>query len=180
MIHSHRFITKLLLIAAITALAVVVWVIFPKRSEQSTPGITVTSEVAPAATRVLENSNRSSPTEILAAAESVRRNRSPEDSVRELARLRNYLDGLGSEAASLAVRKHLDSGDDAPTHLEFKLASDGQLKGAPSLRLFLLDCLIQIDPKAAAGYAEKLLRSSNSPDEWAISLRASGLGNTSK
>jgi hypothetical protein len=93
--------------------------------------------------------------------------------------LRSQLGSLGVNSASLAVRKYLDSVADASTHFEFKLSPEGRLKEAPSLRLFLLDYLIQIDPQAAAAYAEKIFRLSNSPDEWAISLRAYALANRS-
>jgi len=39
------------------------------------------------------------------------------------------------------------------------------------LRVLCLDLLGQLDPKSAAGYAEKILNSMDSPDEWAIALR---------
>ena len=94
-----------------------------------------------------------------------------------LAELRRYISSVPPESAATAIRNWLDTGEDAATQLEFKVGRDGSLKEAPSLRVFLLDYLTQIDPGAASSYAEKILGTMNSPDEWAISLRAYGLAN---
>jgi hypothetical protein len=42
---------------------------------------------------------------------------------------------------------------------------------APTLRVFLLDYLAQVDPVAAAALAEEIFATKTSPDEWAIALR---------
>jgi hypothetical protein len=65
----------------------------------------------------------------------------------------------------------LDSGQDAPTGRDFTIGPDGTLLSASTRRVALLDQLGRIDPAAAAAYAEKILSSFSSPDEWAISLR---------
>src|ERR1043166_8070359 len=128
----------------------------------SASGTTKTTSIAP---------------EIAAAARSLKSGSDSKDSAQCLGRLRNHLKSLGAEAASVAVQHALDSGADATTQLGFVLSPDGTLKEAPSLRVFLLDYLAQIDPKAAGAYAEKILSVSASPDEWAVSLRAYALAN---
>ena len=112
----------------------------------------------------------------LAATANRLRGGSAIDSARELAWLRSHLDSLGKTAAASAARGYLDSGADALTGLGFKLTAAGQLQEAPTLRLFLMDYLIQADPKVAAAYARRIFVSFGSPDEWAICLRACALG----
>lgn len=65
---------------------------------------------------------------------------------------------------------------DARTGLEFRLRADGFLAQAPTLRVFLLDQLSQVDRTAAATYAERILSGSDSSDEWALSLRNYAIG----
>jgi hypothetical protein len=97
------------------------------------------------------------------------------EAAQHLLSLKQSLDGLSAKEAALVIQQWLNSGADAHTHLGFVLARDGSLKEAPTLRTFLLNYLIQVDPTAAAAYAEKILRESNSSDEWAIALRAYAL-----
>ena len=100
-----------------------------------------------------------------------------EEGRQTIAALRRYLSSVPSGSAATAIRNWLDTGEDAATQLEFKVGRDGSLKEAPSLRVFLLDYLTQMDPATASSCAEKILATMNSPDEWAISLRAYGLAN---
>jgi hypothetical protein len=97
----------------------------------------------------------------------------------QLAELRRALAGMPPEAASAAIRQFLDSKTDAPTRLGFKVAGNGTLDEAPSLRTFLLDYLERIDPAAAAAYARGILSQMDSPDEWAVALRCVAVGDTS-
>jgi hypothetical protein len=78
-----------------------------------------------------------------------------------------------------AVRQFLDSKADAPTHLGFKLASNGLLDEAPTLRTFLLDELARLDSAAAADYSRVVLASMDSPDELAVALRNLASGDAS-
>jgi hypothetical protein len=112
-------------------------------------------------------------------ADELRAINRPEDGRQMLATLRRYLSSMPPEDAAAAIRNWLDTGQDAPTQLEFKVGRDGNLKETPSLRVFLLDYLTQIDPAAASSCAEKILGTMVSPDEWAISLRAYALANPS-
>jgi hypothetical protein len=82
------------------------------------------------------------------------------------------------ETASATIRELLDTREDAPSQLEFAVGPDGFLTQPSSLRVFLLDELAKIDPSGAASYAEKILASKDSPDEWAVSLRNYALGQT--
>jgi hypothetical protein len=81
------------------------------------------------------------------------------------------LNGLPATERVGVIRGFLEAKQDAPTGLGFVVQSDGKLAEAPSLRVFLLDLLAQIDPAAAAAYAEKVLGTMNSADEWAVALR---------
>jgi len=96
-----------------------------------------------------------------------------------LAELRSELSAMPTNAAVAAVRQFLDSKADAPTHLGFKLASNGLLDEAPTLRTFLLDELARLDSAAAADYSRVVLASMDSPDEWAVALRNLASGDAS-
>ena len=78
---------------------------------------------------------------------------------------------MPNEAASEAILGLLESKVDASTYLDFSVGPDGFLKQPSSLRVFLLDHLARVDKAAAADYAEKVLGSFGSAEEWAISLR---------
>jgi hypothetical protein len=78
---------------------------------------------------------------------------------------------LPPEVASSNIQDFLASKADAATHLPFKIGPDGLLTESPSLRVFLLDYLAQVDPTGAAAYARTILASMDSPDEWAVALR---------
>ena len=90
---------------------------------------------------------------------------------RTLAELKTLLLSLPQGEALTVIREFLDTGTDAKTHQGFTIGNDGFLVSAPSLRVFLLDLLGQIDPLAAAAYARIVLERMDSPDEWAVCLR---------
>jgi hypothetical protein len=98
------------------------------------------------------------------------------DSHRILARLRAYLLSLPKDVASRLIDQFLDGKRDALTKLPFSIQKNGFLSDAPSLRVFLLDMLAQINPQAAREYAMAILSTPGSPDEWAICLRNYALG----
>lgn len=100
------------------------------------------------------------------------------DSRGVFAELHGILSGMSREAASTTLRSLLDSNVDAPSQLDFSVGPDGFLKQPSSLRVFLLDQLGRVDRAAAAAYAEKVLSSLSSLDEWAVSLRNYALGMT--
>jgi hypothetical protein len=96
-----------------------------------------------------------------------------------LAALRAALAAMPKDQAVALVRQYLDSKSDASTHLGFKVASNGTLDDAPTLRTFLLDELGRLDPGAAADYSKVILDSKDSPDEWAVALRNLANGDSS-
>jgi hypothetical protein len=98
---------------------------------------------------------------------------------RQLAELRAMLSAMPTNEAIAVIRQFLDSKADASTHLGFKVARDGLLDEAPTLRTFLLDELARIDPAAAADYSKVILASMDSPDEWAVALRNLAWGDSS-
>jgi len=98
---------------------------------------------------------------------------------RSLAEWRAQLAALPKDEAVSAIRQFLNSKMDAPTHLGFKVAGNGWLDEAPTLRTFLLDELARLDPAAAADYSRVILAGMDSPDEWALALRNLASGDTS-
>ena len=97
----------------------------------------------------------------------------------DLAEWRGKLEAMPKADAVKAIREYLDSKQDGATHLGFKVASNGWLDEAPTLRTFLLDELARIDPAAAADYAKVILAGMDSPDEWAVALRNLASGDPS-
>jgi hypothetical protein len=90
----------------------------------------------------------------------------------DLEELQKRLAGLNSTDSSALILRWLGTGRDSATGLQFSLSPDGGLATAPTLRTFLLDQLQRIDSKAAGDYAKEIFAVSDSPDEWALSLRA--------
>jgi hypothetical protein len=164
----------LLAVAGVSAVAC--WLRLSERRDQPndrTPSIETGDRTNPSP---FGTSNRASVSPAIAATvQALTLTSDRGDSLKQVDALRRRLSCLGTEAASLTLQGWLDSGVDAPTHLGFSLSPDGRLKEAPTLRLFLLDYLMQVDPRAAGAYAEKILRSPRAPDEWAVSLRAYAL-----
>jgi hypothetical protein len=93
-----------------------------------------------------------------------------------LAKLRAYLLTLPKSVAVRLIDQFLNGKRDALTKLQFTIEKNGLLSSAPTLRVFLLDLLAQVDPQAASQYAMQILSTPGSPDEWAISLRNYALG----
>jgi hypothetical protein len=88
-----------------------------------------------------------------------------------LGELRTRLAQVPREVAAETIIEFLESGVDAASRLGFSIGGDGFLTEAPSLRVFLLDYLAQVDPRRAAEYAVRLLASLTTPEEWAVGLR---------
>ncbi len=97
----------------------------------------------------------------------------------KLAALRVELQSLPAKEAVAQIRKFLDTKSDASTHMGFKVASNGFLDQAPTLRTFLLEELGRLDAAAAADYSRVILSNMDSPDEWAVALRSLALGDSS-
>jgi len=85
---------------------------------------------------------------------------------------------MPKDYASAGIQDFLNSKADATTYLGFKVGQNGFLTASPSLRVFLLDYLAQVDPAAAASYATGILTTMDSPDEWAVALRDYARGNS--
>lgn len=95
---------------------------------------------------------------------------------RVLGEIRAYLRGLPPEIAVKVIASFLDSARDVAVPLEFALEPGGSLRTAPTLRVWLLYTFTLVSPEAAADYARRVLASSPSADEWAVSLRACAIG----
>jgi hypothetical protein len=88
-----------------------------------------------------------------------------------LAYLGQRLDALRAEDTVVAILAELAAGRDADTGLPFVPGEEG-LESATAWRVFLLDRLGRLDPRVAADYArQSIFPSSNSAEEWAVSLR---------
>ena len=114
-----------------------------------------------------------------AACDALRSASNAAASRQQLAALRQSLAAMPVNEAVAAIQQFLDARTDTPTRLDFKLASNGLLDEAPTLRTFLLDELGRLDPAAAAEYSRVILSSMDSPDEWAVALRNLALGDSS-
>jgi hypothetical protein len=88
-----------------------------------------------------------------------------------IAELRTTLDPLPKAEAVAWILRMLDSGRDAVTGQPFRIGSGGSLTEAPTLRVWLLDRLGQLDPTSAAKYSQRIYERLGSADEWAIALR---------
>ena len=102
----------------------------------------------------------------------LRTQQNPENSRAVLASLRERLTRPGSEAEGVAaIRRFLDSGEDATTALAFRVGPSHTLAEAPTLRTALLDWLGQLDHAAAAEYSGLVFQTMSSPEEYAMALR---------
>ena len=81
------------------------------------------------------------------------------------------LDALTAGEAAAAIRGFLDGHQDVATKLPFAIGDGGNLATAPTFRVWLLDQLGQRNPEAAANYAQSILATHESADEWALALR---------
>ena len=88
-----------------------------------------------------------------------------------LRELRKSLTEEDASTASAAMLDFLRTGRDAVTRLGFRVIAGGTLAEAPSIRVFLLDVLGNIDPTAASTYSRELLDAKGSADEWAVAMR---------
>ena len=181
---SNRFLIGVASILAVAALVAWLW----HREAQPTPPQTVatsamTNAISPPASSttpttassptILTNSNLRKIYGSLQIASDAAAAR------KELADLRAMLSAMPKNEAVAAIKQFLDSKSDASTHLGFKVARNGLLDDAPTLRTFMLDELAQLDPAAAADYAKIILASKDSPDEWAVALRNLARGDMS-
>jgi hypothetical protein len=180
--HPRRLLLSLA--GGVVALALVFWLAHrqpePVRQSQIVPA-TASPKAAPAQSaanttaRPADDADHS----LQEACEALRRESDARIIRQKLAELRQKLAAMPTNAAVAAIRQFLDSKADASTHLGFKLASNGTLDEAPTLRTFLLDELGRVDPAAAADYAKVVLAGMDSPDEWAVALRNLALGDAS-
>jgi hypothetical protein len=93
----------------------------------------------------------------------------------ELAFLRRRLLESDPQQAIGAILAFLASGKDARTGEKFEIGKGGELVGAPTFRVMLLDLLGRISRESgspdAAIFSRALLDRKTSADEWAIALR---------
>ena len=174
----------LLILAGGVLLALALWV----AHRQSEPAVQVHATVAtsspeatttPSAADTIARPAAEGDRRLQQTCEALRKEFDARITRQELAELRQNLAAMPKSAAIAAIRQFLDSKADASTHLGFKLASDGMLDEAPTLRTFLLDELGRLDPAAAADYSKAVLASMDSADEWAVALRNLASGDAS-
>jgi len=88
-----------------------------------------------------------------------------------LSLLKDKLFSLPSPEAVAEIEEFLRNGKDRKTGLLLKIGTGGKIEGWPTLRVFLLDLLLEIDPGEAARISREILTIETSADEWAIALR---------
>jgi hypothetical protein len=164
----------LVLAGALVAVCGTFWLSRPS-GRQGDPTQTTPRRTEPSVTMDPAGTNRLPAPSVSAAVTDTQRNlstsRDAAANQRQLDELRRVLATAPPASASAALREFLEAKADAPTGLAFKVGADGFLTDHPTLRVFLLDQLAQIDPAGAAAYAKAILQSSGSPDEWAVALR---------
>ncbi|MCX6879097.1 MAG: hypothetical protein NTW21_35620 [Verrucomicrobia bacterium] len=101
------------------------------------------------------------------------------EALQTLKELQATLKAMPRDEALAWVRSFLDSGEDQATGLSFDIAAGGTLTEWPTLRTFLLDALLAIDPAAAAALSRAVLTKPTAADEWALALRNVGRVETS-
>ena len=97
--------------------------------------------------------------------------RDPEQARQALADLRAELLSRPTDEAVDWIEQALATGTDQQTGLAFAIGSGGAMEGWPTLRTFLLDLMMEIDPQSAADASRSLLETPTSADEWALALR---------
>ena len=95
-------------------------------------------------------------------------------SLQTLKELQAILQSMPHDQALAFIRAFLASGQDQSTGLDLDIATGGTLTGWPTLRTFLLDALLAIDPEAAAEISREILTTPTTADEWALALRNIG------
>jgi hypothetical protein len=98
----------------------------------------------------------------------------PAKALQTLKELQTILKSMPADEAVALIRAFLEAGADQPTGLAFEIAAGGDLSGWPTLRTFLLDVLLAIDPAAAAELSRGILSNPTTADEWALALRNLG------
>jgi hypothetical protein len=181
--NPTRLLLTLSLFCAITAVVLILW--WPRQTEpgrqapeKPAAGSSQASPVQGSANTVASSADDGA-SKLREVREAISKQTDAQMNREQLTELRRRLEAMPKGAAVAEIRRFLDSKSDASTHLGFKLASNGMLDDAPTLRTFLLDELGRIDPAAAAEYAKTVLASADSADEWAVALRSLALGDSS-
>lgn len=104
---------------------------------------------------------------------------SPQEQWEAQKALRDELLGLPQDEAVTRILDYLASGHDQSFKLPFKVGKGGWLVAAPTMRVWLLDILEEVDRSTAMQYAEDIFEKSEMSDEWAIALRSAALGRES-
>lgn len=105
------------------------------------------------------------------ALASLRGKPTTEEARRSLSQMRLILQAMPKDESVAHIRDLLAKGEDRATGLDFAIDRDGKMSGWPSLRTFLLDTLLGIDPAAAAALSREILSKPSAADEWALALR---------
>lgn len=170
--------------ALLALVAIVAFIALPNAVQRSAPGPSRASQSDPRA----EETPLPSPSTPLPSPQTVPASSLLSDielvfakflrgdgSASDLLILKRNLTAAAPREAITAITTFLESGRDAKTGQELTLAAGGALKGAPTLRVFLLDLLgslaRSIRSDEAAAIARTILEAKTSSAEWAISLR---------
>lgn len=111
-----------------------------------------------------------------AIAGSLRDSKSPASNAAALAELKRILQSMPASGATAWIVARLNTGEDTATGLGFVIGSDHNLSEWPTLRVFLLDVILGIDPAAAADLGRRVLQIPTTADEWALAMRNLGSG----
>ena len=95
----------------------------------------------------------------------------PTASTELLSSIEKNLTTIPTAEAVVEIEEFLKGGEDRTTGLNLRIAKDGRLAGWPTLRVFLLDLLLKLNPGEASRISREILSAYTSADEWAIALR---------
>ena len=96
-----------------------------------------------------------------------------------LEELRRRLEALAPAERRQLLGAFFAAKQDADLGGRFAVGADGGLTASPTLRVWLLNELVRLDPAGAAALGRLVLSAMDSPDEWAVALRAVALGDAS-
>ena len=115
---------------------------------------------------------------LLGLLADIRAGASPQEVRQALRKAKTTVHAAPLDVSAGAIIALLESGEDAPTGLDFVVGPEGVMDESPTWRTSLLDLLGQTDPFQFVPYMRTLLASATSSDEYALALRNLGWANS--
>lgn len=156
---------------AVVAVALLLWWTTRPATSSSDRASKTATPAAPAVPHPDPSPPGSLAAQLARARAALNAQTTPEITQATLTRLRDELLAASPAAAMAALLEELRRGMDAPTGLDFRVGSKGNLATWPTWRTWLLDVLGQVDPASAAAHSAEVYARRNSADEWSLAMR---------